>query len=137
MNNSIFGKTMENVRSHKDIKLVTTNERRNELVSEPNYNQTKHISENLLVTEMKKPEVTMNKPVYLEMTILDISKSLIYEFCHNYIKSKYGDRAKLCYTDTDSFVIYIETEDFYKDIVNNVERWFDTSMMKMMKYQFQ
>ena len=137
MNNSIFGKTMENVRNHRDIKLVTTNEQRNKLVSEPNYHTTKHISENLLIIEMKKTEVKMNKPIYLGMSILDISKTLMYEFWYDYIKPKYGDRAKLCYTDTDSFVIYIETEDFYKDIVNNVERWFDTSMMKMMKYQFQ
>ena len=61
------------------------------------------------------------------MSILDISKTLLYEFWYDYIKPKYKDKAKLCYTDTDSFVIYIKTEDFYKDIANDVERWFDTS----------
>ena len=128
MNNSVFGKTMENVRNHRDIKLVTRNEQRNKLVSEPNYDTTKYISENLLVIEMKKTtEVTMNKPVYLGITILDISKTLMYDFWYDYIKPKYGDRAKLCYTGADSSVIYIETEDFYKDIVNDVQRWFDTS----------
>ena len=69
----------------------------------------------------------MNKPVYLGMSILDISKTIMYGFWHDYIKPKYRDRAKLCYTDTDSFVIYIEIEDFYEDITNDVERWFDTS----------
>ena len=127
MNNSVFEKTMENVRNHRDIKLVTTNEQRNKLVSEPNYHTTKHISENLLIIEMKKTEVKMNKPIYLGMSILDISKTLMYEFWYDYVKPKYGDRAKLWYMDTDSFIIYIETEDFYKDIANDVERWFDTS----------
>ena len=69
----------------------------------------------------------MNRPIYLGMSILDISETLMYEFWYDYIKPKYGDRAKLCYTDTDSFVIHIKTEDFYKDIANDVERWFNTS----------
>ena len=69
----------------------------------------------------------MNKPIYLGMSILDISKTLMYEFWYDYIKPKYQDRAKLCYMDTDSFVIHIIAEDFYKDISNDVEKWFDTS----------
>ena len=69
----------------------------------------------------------MNKSIYLGMSILDISKTLMYEFWYDYIKPKYQDRAKLCYMDTDSFVIYIKTEDFYEDIAENVEKWFDTS----------
>ena len=121
MNNSVFGKTMENVRNHRDIKLVTTDGKRNKLVSEPNYHTTKRFSENLLAIEMKKTKVKMNKPVYLGMSILDISKTLMYEFWYDYIEPKYGDTAKLCYMDTDSFVIYIKTEDFYKDIANDVE----------------
>ena len=127
MNNSVFGKTMENVRKHRDIKLVTTDKRRNQLVSEPNYHTTKYFSENLLAIEMKKTKVEMNKPVYLGMAILDISKTLMYEFWYDYIIPKYGDRVQLCYMDTNSFVIHIITEDFYKDIANTVERWFDTS----------
>ena len=83
MNNSVFGKTMENVRNHRDIKLVTTDIRRNKLVSEPNYHTTKQFSENLLAIEMKKTKVKMNKPVYLGMSILDISKRLMYEFWLN------------------------------------------------------
>ena len=80
MNNSVFGKTMENVRKHRDIKLVTTDERRNKLVSEPNYHTSKYFSENLLAIEMRKTKILMNKPVYLGQTILDISKTLMYEF---------------------------------------------------------
>ena len=80
MNNSVFGKRMEYVRKHRDIKLVTTDEKRNKLVLEPNYHTTKIFSENLLTTEMKKTKVKMNKPVYLGMSILDISKTLMYKF---------------------------------------------------------
>ena len=105
MNNSVFGKTMENVGNQKDIKLVTSNKRRKRLVSEPNYHSCKKFSDHLMAIEMKKTRVKMNKPLYLGMSILDISKILMYEFWHNYIIPKYGDRAKLCYTDTDSFII--------------------------------
>ena len=70
--------------------------------------------------EMKKVEVKMNKLIYLDQAILDLSKTLMYEFCYDYIKPMYGDKAKLCYTDTDSLVIHIKTEGFYKDIANDV-----------------
>ena len=80
MNNAVSGKTMENVRNDRDIKLVTTYKRRNQLVSEPNYHTTKYFSKNLLAIEIKKTKVKMNKPVYLRMSILDISKALMYEF---------------------------------------------------------
>ena len=99
MNNSVFGKTMENVRKHRDIKLVTTEEKRIKFVSEPNYHTTKHLSNNLFAIEMKKTKVKMNKPVYLGMSILDISKTLMYEFWYDYIKPKYRDRASLCYME--------------------------------------
>ena len=127
MNNSVFGKTMENVRNHRDIKLVTTDKRRSILASEPNYHSTKYISKDLLVMEMKKTEVRMNKPIYLGQAILDISKTLMYEFWYDYIKPKYGDNARLCYMDTDSFIMHMKTEDFYKHISNDVNKWFDTS----------
>ena len=77
--------------------------------------------------EMKKTEVKMNKPIYLGQAILDISKILMYEFWFDYIKPKYGDKAKLCYMETDSFIIHIKTEDFYNDIADDVERQLDTS----------
>ena len=88
MNNSVFRKTMENVRKHRDIKLVTTNEKRIKLVSEPNYHTTEHFSDNLLAIRMKKTKVKVNKPVYLGMSILDISKTLMYEFWYDYLKPK-------------------------------------------------
>ena len=127
MNNSVFGKTMEKVRNHRDIKSVTTEEKRSKLVSEPNYHTTKHFSENLLAIEMKQRKVIMNRPVYLGMSILDIIKTRMYEFWYGYIKPKYRDKAKLCYMDIDSFIIHIITEDFYEDIANDVERCFDKS----------
>ena len=71
---------------------------------------------------MKKTKVKVNKPVYLEFSILEISKTLMYKFWYDFIKSKYGDNVKLCYMDTDSFIMHIKTEDFYKDIANNVEK---------------
>ena len=118
---------MENVKNHRGIKVVTTNKQIIRLASEPNYHTTKYISKDLLIMEMKKVEVKMNKPVYLGQAVLDIHKILMYKFWYNYIKPKYGDNARLCYMDTDSFVTYIETEDFYKDISNDVEKWFDIS----------
>ena len=74
---------------------------------------------------MKKSRVKMTKTSYLDMSVLDISKILMYEFWYGYINPKYGDKTKLCYTDTDNFIIYIKTEDFFEDISNGVERWFD------------
>ena len=130
MNNSVFGKTMENVRNHRDIKLVTSDRQRKKFASEPNYHTTKHISKDLLIMEMKKAEVKMNKPIYLGQAILDISKTVMYEFWYDYLKPKYGDDVRLCYTDTDSFIIHVKTEDFYKDIANDVNKWFDTSKYK-------
>ena len=131
MNNAVlstlFGKTMENVRKHRDIKLVTTDKRGNQLLSEPNYYTRKWFSENLLATEMKNPKVKMNKPVYLGLPILEVSKTLMHEFWYLYMKPKYDDNVKLCYMDTDSFIMHIKTEDFYKDIVNDVEKRFHTS----------
>ena len=127
MENGKWKKTIENVRKHRDIKLVTTDKRKNQLTSEPNYHTSKYFSENLLAIEMKKTKVKMNKPAYLGMSILDISKTFMYEFWYDYFKTKYQDRAKLCYMDTDSFIIHVKTEDFYKDIANNVEKWFKIS----------
>ena len=127
MNNSVLGRTFMNISKHRDIKLVTTDKRRNQLVSEPNYYTRKLFSEDLLAIEMKKIKVKMNKPVYLGLSILEISKILLYEFWYNYMKSKYGDNVKLCYMDTDSFIIHIKTENSYKDIADDVEKRFDTS----------
>ena len=126
-NNRVYGKTMENVRKHRDIQLVTTNKKRSILASEPNYHSTKYISEDLLIMEMKKREVYMNKLIYLGQVILDLSKILMYEFWYDYLKPKYGKNIKLCYMDTDSFAMRIKTDDFDKDVSNDIDKWFDTS----------
>ena len=127
MNNAVFGKTMENVRKHRDIKLVKTDHRRNKLVSEPNHHTMKLINDNLAIIEMRKVKVKVNKPIYLGLSILDISKITMYEFWYDYVKNKYDSRANLCYMDMDSFVINIKTKDFYKDITMDVKERFDTS----------
>ena len=127
MNNSAFGKTMENVRNHGDIKLVISDKRTKRLVSEPNYHSHKNFSDHLMAIEMKKKRVKLTKPLYSATSILDISKIPMYDFWCDYINSKYGDKAKLCYTDTDSFIIHVITEDVFEDIANNVEKWFNAS----------
>ena len=130
MNNSVFGKTMENIRNRVDVKLVNTEEKFKKLVAKPNFKSRKIFNENLISVHMKKTSLTMNKPVYLGMCILDLSKSLMYDFHYNYIIPKYGNKAKLLFTDTDSFLYEIETEDFYKDISGDVRDRFDTSDYK-------
>ena len=96
MNNSVFGKTMGNVGNHRDIRLVTTDKKRSKLVSEPNYHTTRWFSESLIRIEMKKIKVKIDKPIYLGLPILDLSKTVMYEFLYNYIKPKYQNNAKLC-----------------------------------------
>ena len=121
MNNAVFGKTIENVRKHRDIKLIITNKRRNYLLSNPNNHRKKWFSKNLLAIEMKKIKLRVSKLVYLGLQILEISKTLMHEFWYDYIKPKYQQNKKLCYMDTDSFIPHIKTKSVYKDIANDVE----------------
>ena len=116
MNNSVFGKTMENIRRHRDIKLVNNKEKYLKTVMKPNFKSGTLLGPDLMGCEMGKVRVVMNKPVYLEQAILDLSKLIMYEFHYDYMQPKYGDMLKLCYMDTDSYVYDIRTEDFYKDI---------------------
>ena len=111
MNNAVFGRTMENLRKHRYIKLITTEKRGNYLLSEPISHNTKFYTENLLPIAMKKPQIIMNKPAHLGLSILALSKISMYEVCYDYVKPKYGEKVKLCYMDTDSFLVYIKTED--------------------------
>ena len=127
MNNSVFGKTMENIRNRVNVKLVNSEEKARKLIAKPNYNSCKIFSENLISVHMKKTGLYMNKPVYLGACILDLSKTIMYDFHYNYIKPKYGDKAKLLFTDTNNLAYEIETEDFYKDISGDVINRFDTS----------
>ena len=127
MNNAVFGKIMENIRKHRDIKLVTTDKKRNKLVSEPNYHTINYMSEDLSIIEMNKTKVKMNKPISSGLSKLDISKILMYKFWYDYMKPKYVNKVRICYMGTDSFIMSIKTNDFYKDIANHVEKRFDTS----------
>ena len=109
MNNAVFGKTMENVRKHRNIKLVATESRSNYLESEPNYYTTKFFTESLLAIEMRKTQVLMNKPVYLGLSILDSSKTVMCEFWYDHVKPKYDENPKLYYMDTESFIVHVKT----------------------------
>ena len=127
MNNAVFGKTMENIRKHRNIKLVTNRETYLKTVMKPNFKSGVLFGENLMGCEMGKIKVVMNKLVYLGQAILDLSKIVMYEFHYDYIVPKYGENLTLCYMDTDSLVYRIKTEDFYADIADDVEERFDTS----------
>ena len=127
MNNSVFGKTMENIRNRVDIQLVNNKMKAKKLAAKPSYMHCTIFDENFIAIHMKKTKLVFNKPIYLGMCILDLSKTLMYDFHYNYIKKKYGPKAKLLFTDTDSLAYEIETEDFYKDISGDVRTNFDTS----------
>ena len=127
MNNSVFGKTMENIRKRVDVRLVNNQCKAKKLISKPNIKHWTAFDENLIAVHMKKTKLVFNKPVYCGMAILDISKTLIYDFHYAYILPKYEGKQKLLFTDTDSLCYEIETEDFYTDISGDIEGNFDTS----------
>ena len=128
MNNSVFSKTMENIRKHRNIKLITTEENYLHTVMCPNFKSGVLFGEKLMGCEMGKIKVVINKPVYLGQVILDLSNIVMYEFHYDYMVPKYSlEKLKLCYMDTDSLVYDIKTEDFYEDIADDVPARFDTS----------
>ena len=127
MNNAVFGKSMENVRNRINVKLVTNENALKKLTKKSNFKGVNTFHENLVAVHMEKTTVKLNKPIYLGMSILDLSKILMYKFHYNYIKSKYGKNADLLFTDKDSLCYEIRTKDFYKDIAGDVNEWFDTS----------
>ena len=127
MNNSVFGKTMENIRNRVDVKLVSGRKVAEKLSAKPNFKDCTIFDENLVAIQMTRTKLTFNKPVYCGMAILDLSKILMYDFHFNYILPKYGKNQKLLFTDTDSLCYEIQTEDFFKDISEDVEKSFDTS----------
>ena len=126
MNNSVFGKTMENVRNRVSIELVKDAERAAKLVNKPNFEELKIFDEFLIAVKMRKTKVWMNKPVYVGMSILDLSKTLMFSFQYEYVKKKW-EKAEVLYSDTDSLVLKIENDDFFADISGNVAEWFDTN----------
>ena len=116
LNNAVFGKTMENLRKRVDIKLVTNEKQLKKLTSKPTYMSSKIFNENLVAVHKIKEQLTLNRPAYLGMCILDLSKTLMYDFHDNYIKARYGSKAQLLFTDTDSLCYEIETKDIYADL---------------------
>ena len=126
MNNSVFGKTMENIRKRVDVRLVTDEKKLLKLTSKPTYVSSKIFNENLVAVHKIKETLTLNRLAYVGMCILDLSKTLMYDFHYNYIKEKYGDKAKLLFTDTDSLTYEIEAKDVFKDFWKNKDK-FDNS----------
>ena len=128
MNNSVFGKTIENIRKRQNIVLVDNREKAAKLSCRPNFGRATIFDKNLVAIHMKKTEVYFNKPVYVGQAILDLSKTLMFDFHYNYIQKKYNHkRAKLLFTDTDSLMYEIQTDDFYTDISEDIRTKFDTS----------
>ena len=127
INNSVFGKTIETIRKRQNVVLVDNKKMANKLSSKPNFERVTIFDENLIACHMKKTEVYFNKPIFVGQAILDLSKTLMFDFHYNYIKNKYGDKAELLFTDTDSLMYLIQTDDFYHDINKDVKKKFDTS----------
>ena len=127
MNNSVFGKTIENIRKRQNVLLVDDREKAAKLTTRPNFDRATIFDPNFVAVHMKKTEVYFNKPVYVGQAILDLSKTLMFDFHYNYIRAKYTDAAELLFTDTDSLLYLIHTDDFYKDISKEIKRKFDTS----------
>ena len=127
MNNSVFGKTMENIRNRIDVRLVTTTEQLEKLAKKPNFDCVNIFTENLVAVHMKKTTIELMKPTNQGMSIFDLSKTLMFDFHYNYIKKKYDDKSNLLFTDTDSLCYEIKTQDFYKDISVDVHNKFVTS----------
>ncbi|XP_011698920.1 PREDICTED: uncharacterized protein LOC105456518, partial [Wasmannia auropunctata] len=129
MNNAVFGKTMENVRNHVDVRLLTKWEGRFDaeaMIAKPNFHSRSVFSENLVAVEMRKLEVKFNKPIYVGMCILDISKTCLYEFHHEYMLPSFQEKCKVMYTDTDSLIYHIECDDVYEIMKRDIRK-FDTS----------
>ena len=137
MNNSVFGKTMENIRNRVDIKLVNNRKKAIELTRKLNYNSWTWFSENLVAVHMNRIKLYFNKPIYIGMSILDISKTLIYNFHYKYMIPKFKQNQQLLFTDTDSLCYEIKNVDFYKEIKPDINSRFDTSDLdKKNKFGF-
>ena len=136
MNNSVFGKTMENLRKRVDVRLVTDKEKLLKLSSKPSYVSSKIFNENLVAVHKIKETLLMNRPAFVGACILDLSKTFMYDFHYNYIKCKYGDKAKLLFTDTDSLTYEIETPDAYADFFDNKDIFDNSDYNKKSPFYF-
>ena len=127
MNNSVFGKTIENIRKRQSVEIMDDRKKALKLSSKPNFDRGTIFDEHLVAVHMKKTEVYFNKPIYVGQAILGLSKTLMFDFHYNFIRKKYGNKAELLFTDTDSLMYLIQTEDFYQDIKKDINKKFDTS----------
>ena len=131
MNNSVFGKTIENIRKRQNTILVDSRAKASRLRTKPNFDRVTIFDRNLIAVHMKKTEVYFNKPIYVGQALLDLSKTLVFDFHYDYIRKKYTSdsscRAELLFTDTDSLLYLIHTDDFYKDISRDIKIKFDRS----------
>ena len=142
MNNAVFGKTMENVRNRRDIHISTDADHYQKLVNKPNFHTSKIFvasddenANGIVGVELTKTDVTLDKPIYCGFSILELSKIHMYKFHYDYIKVKYGDKAKLMFTDTDSLTYHIETEDLQMDFHKDGE-YFDFSGLDKSHFAF-
>ncbi|XP_031784148.1 uncharacterized protein LOC116417095 isoform X2 [Nasonia vitripennis] len=129
MNNAVFGKTMENIRKRVTVKLMSKYDGRYGVeaqISKPNFHSSSIFNENLVAIQLNKTDILMNKPIYVGLVVLDLSKTLMYDFHYNYIRQMYKDNCKLLYTDTDSFIYAVKCDDFNEDMKKNIHK-FDTS----------
>lgn len=138
MNDSVFGRTMENLRKRVDVRLVTDQKKLFKLVSKPTYVNSKIFNEDLVAVHKIKETLTLDRPAYVGICILDLSKTLMYDFHYNYIKEKYGSKAKLLFIDTDSLCYEMETGDAYKDFgvdnSDNAEYSILTPFLRIFNY---
>ena len=130
MNKAVFWTTKENMRKHRKYWTCKTEKGRNYLVSEPYYHNRTFFKENLLPIEMRETQILMNKPVYLRLSILDLSKTVMHECWYDYVKRNYGENVKLCYMDTDSFIFNVKTDDIYKNIAEDVDKDLTRQILK-------
>ena len=136
MNNSVFGKTMENLRKRVDVQLVSSEKKLLRMASRPTFVSTKIFNESLAAVRKIKENLVLNKPAYVGMCILDLSKTLMYDFHYNYIKKRYNNRATLLFTDTDSLMYEIQTEDVYKDFIEDKEMFDNSDYQKNSQFYF-
>lgn len=143
MNNAVFGKTLENLRNRVDVKLAHTEKKLNKLVAKSFLKRFEILNENLIIFEFEKVKLLLKRPIYIGQAVLDISKTIMYNFHYNYIKRKFGDRVQLCFTDTDSFLYDIKSVDVYEEIAidkdlfdfsnyPNTHKLFDLKNKKML-----
>ena len=136
MNNSVFGKTMENIRKRSNVYLESDYNHFLRKTSKPTYVSSKVFSENLVAVNMQRERLKLDKPSYVGMCILDLSKVLMYDFHYNFTKGKYGEKAKLLFTDTDSLCYHIKTDDVYEDLYEDRGLFDNSDYKKSSKFFF-